>query len=300
MDTLYLLLVFLLMSTGIFLITDIDDYLKIVAIEQEARKNKREKLKETKITFLDKVAKKNQQRKQTIRQIKMPKVTYMAMTIFGMAAGGCLGWIFFQGIIFVISVALMGALAPVFFINVISSKTKSARMAKLQSSMMILSSSYIITEDIVKSVTENIHNLEYPAPFEHFLANVRYVDNVTVALRRLEKEVNNIYFSQWIDVLVVAQDDRNLKFVTMSVVDSMNDVAQVQMEADSAMYAVWREYFLILFLIFSTPLILKFLLADAYYILISSAVGQFLLVLLLLAVIYSIVKAIAVNKPMLM
>lgn len=300
MDTLYLVLVFLLMSTGIFLIMDINDYLKFVAIKQEARKNKREKLKETKITFLDKVAKKNQQRKQTIKQINMPKITYMTMTVVGMVIGGCLGWVFFQGIIFVISVALMGALAPVFFINVISSKTKSARMSKLQSSMMILSSSYIITEDIVKSVTENIHSLEYPAPFEHFLANVRYVDNVTVALRRLDNEVGNMYFSQWIDVLVAAQEDRSLKFVTMSVVDSMNDVAQVQMEADSAMYAVWREYFLVLFLIFSTPLVLKFLLADAYYILINSTVGQFLLLLLLISVIYSVAKAIKVNKPMLM
>lgn len=43
-----------------------------------------------------------------------------------------------------------------------------------------------------------------------------------------------------------------MKTVTMSVVDAMNDVHQVQMEADTAMYAIWHEYFTVLALIFGS------------------------------------------------
>ena len=116
----------------------------------------------------------------------------------------------------------------------------------------------------------------------------------------MENQVDNIYFSQWIDVLIMAQDDRNLKYVTMSVMDAMNDVQQAQLEADTAMFSVWREYLTVLTLIFSAPLIFRILMAPAYQILVSTVVGKGLLVLLLVAVVYSLIKAAHLNKPLLM
>ena len=174
-------------------------------------------------------------------------------------------------------------------------------MEKLRSTMMILSGSYIVTEDFLKTVQDNLELLEYPKPFKDFLTYCNYIDgNIKVALRRLEAQMNNAYFSQWIDVLVMAQDDRQLKYVTMSVVDSMNDVAQAQMESDTATYAVWREYFMVLALIFAAPLIFKILMPMAYEILVTSLVGQGLFVLLLAAVVFSLARALKLNKPILM
>ena len=37
----------------------------------------------------------------------------------------------------------------------------------------------------------------------------------------MEHQVRNAYFSQWVDALELAQKDRSLKYVTVSVVDSM-------------------------------------------------------------------------------
>lgn len=37
-------------------------------------------------------------------------------------------------------------------------------------------------------------------------------------------KVNNPYFSQWIDALVLAQEDRSLKYVTVTVVDSIHNI----------------------------------------------------------------------------
>jgi hypothetical protein len=107
--------------------------------------------------------------------------------------------------------------------------------------------------------------LEYPDPFRVFLTFVRLIDgNVNTGLRRMANQVDNSYFSQWVDVLALAQNDRRMKYVTTSVVDAMNDVRQAQREADTAMYAIWREYFTVLILIFSTPMIFRVLMKPAY------------------------------------
>src|SRR5262249_21225030 len=155
---------------------------------------------------------------------------------------------------------------------------------------MLLSNSYIVTEDFLKSVQDNIDLLEYPEPFRDFLTYVNLIDgNIKTGLRRMENQVDNLYFSQWVDALTMAQDDRSMKFITMSVVDAMNDVHQAQREADTALYAIWHEYFTVLILIFSTPVIFRILMKPAYLILVTTFPGQALLALLLAAAVYSLV-----------
>ena len=167
--------------------------------------------------------------------------------------------------------------------------------------MMILSNSYVVTEDFIASVRDNLEILEHPEPFKDFLTYVTLMDSsVDNGLRRMEAKVNNPYFSQWIDALVLAQDDRSLKYVTVTVVDSMHDVLSVQAESDAAMYAVWRDYLMTLIMIFSVPLIFKFTLADAYLTLTGSLVGQSMFILLLAAVIFSVFRALKINKPLIM
>ncbi len=142
---------------------------------------------------------------------------------------------------------------------------------------------------------------KYPAPFRDFLTYTNYIDgSVKTGLRRMEAQVGNDYFSQWVNVLILAQDDRNMKYVTMSVVDAMADVRQAQRESDTAMYAIWREYFTVLPLIFAAPLIFRVLMKDAYTVLVTTLPGQVLLMLLLAAVVFSLVRAYRLNKPLLM
>jgi hypothetical protein len=124
--------------------------------------------------------------------------------------------------------------------------------------------------------------------------------DINNGLPRMEAQVNNGHFSQWIDALILAQDDRALKYVAVSVVESMHDVLQAQQESDAAMYTVWRDYLLTLILIFSVPLVFKILMADAYVALTTSTIGQGLFVLLLVAVVYSVFRALKINRPLML
>ena len=301
MEILVYLTVFLLLETVSILALGLgESFGQAMALAKKINGKKKDLLK-PKNSLSRRLSKLNRKRKDLVVQVQMSEYTYRLMTIAGIIAGGAIGKLVFKSSAFVVLIGGLGAAAPLLYLSFKDTKTRSSRMEKLRSTMMILSGSYIVTEDFLKTVQDNLEMLEYPKPFQDFLTYCNYIEgNIKVALRRLETQVNNSYFSQWIDVLVMAQDDRQLKYVTMSVVDSMNDVAQAQMESDTAIYAVWREYFMVLALIFAAPLIFKILMPMAYEILVTSLVGQGLFVLLLAAVVFSLVRALKLNKPILM
>lgn len=236
-----------------------------------------------------------------ITNSQMPKTAYYILTFVCAVGGYCAGKVIFSSFPIALAVGTFGLIAPLLFFSFRQTKAKTAQLERLASSMMILSNSYVVTEDFITSVRDNLEILEYPEPFKDFLTYVTLMDSsVATGLRRMEAKVNNPYFSQWIDALVLAQEDRSLKYVTVTVVDSMHDVLSVQAESDAAMYAVWRDYLMTLIMIFSVPLIFKFTLADAYLTLTGSLVGQSMFILLLAAVIFSVFRALKINKPLMM
>lgn len=242
-----------------------------------------------------------QKRRRLIAETRIPKPVYWLLTCFCAVAGAVLGRLIFYHPFFSVTIGILGMFGPLFYLGVQLTNAKSRRMEKLHSSMLILSNSYIVTEDFLQSVRDNLGILEYPAPFRDFLVYTNYINNsVKTGLRRMEAQVSNDYFSQWVNVLILAQDDRAMKYVTMSVVDAMADVRQAQRESDTAMYAIWREYFTVLALIFAAPLIFRVLMKDAYSTLVTTLPGQGLLVLLLAAVVFSLARAYRLNKPLLL
>lgn len=290
------LAVFVLLAAAIFLISGLDEM--IAAERRRGKKAGAMKLK--KQTPFTKLARLDQKRRRLIADVKIPKTVYWLLTGFGALCGAAIGKVFFQETFFAVAVGFLGTLGPLLYLQYKLTQSKSSRIEKLQSSMMLLSNSYIVTEDFIKTVRDNIGLLEYPAPFRDFLTFVDLISgNVKTGLRRMELQVDNIYFSQWVDVLILAQDDRSMKYVTMSVVDAMNDVHQAQRETDTVMYAIWREYFTVLILIFAAPVIFRVLMKPAYLALVSTLPGQALLVLLLAAVVYSLIKAVRINRPLL-
>ena len=301
MEILVYLTVFLLLGTVSILAVGLsENFDRAMAIAKKINGKKKD-MRKQKSSLSKQLSRLNRKRRNLVAQVQMSEYTYRLMTIACIIAGGAMGKLVFKSMTFVVLIGGLGAAAPLLYLSFKGTKTRSSRMEKLRSTMMILSGSYIVTEDFLKTVQDNLELLEYPTPFQDFLTYCNYIDgNIKVALRRLDAQVNNSYFSQWVDVLVMAQDDRQLKYVTMSVVDSMNDVAQAQMESDTAIYAVWREYFMVLALIFAAPLIFKILMPMAYEILVTSLVGQGLFVLLLAAVVFSLVRALKLNKPILM
>ena len=290
--------VFLFLSAAIFLFLRLD-----LSIRESAKRNaeKKQKIRSFKRpSRLTHTAQKLLQKRQNLlKKSGTPSGIYWGLTALGAVGGFLAGKAVYSSYLIASAVSVMGMIAPLLVLGFRQTKAGTVYTERLCSSMTMLSNSYISTEDFIQSVQENLDNLSYKAPFQAFLTYVTYMDSdVRRGLRRMEEQVGNPYFSQWIDALVMAQDDRSLKYVCVSVVDSMHDVITAQQESDAAMFAVWRDYLLTLVLIFSVPLVFRFLMVEAYVTLTTSVVGQGLFLLLLAAVIYSVLRALKINTPL--
>ena len=294
------LAIFLLLGIGVIVSLRLDE---AIVQKVQAAVEKRIKVKSFKHT--SKLRRKIDQLITTGCQLvinsNIPITVYCVIT--AVCSLGCFfaGRLIFASLPVSLAMGTLGLVAPLLLFKYREGKAKNNRLERLCSSMIILSNSYVATEDFVVTVRENLEILDYPEPFKEFLTYVTLMDsNIEAGLRRMEQSVNNPYFAQWTDALVLSQEDRSLKYVVVSVVDSMHDVLQVQAEADAAMYAVWRDYLLTLIMIFSVPLIFKITLPDVYVTLTTSAVGQGMFILLLAAVVYSVFKALKINRPLMM
>ena len=174
------------------------------------------------------------------------------------------------------------------------------RDEQLESSMNLITNSYLGCNDIIKAVNENLDKLDSPKPFAEFVTDVTLIDsNIKRALMKLEVKIKNKYFSEWIDILVLAQEKSgDYRFILPAVVQSMNDAKRLQIEADTVMMAVWRDYFTSVILSFSIIPLLKWSNATWFDILVGSAVGKILIILMLIMTVISAFITLKVNKPL--
>jgi uncharacterized membrane protein YsdA (DUF1294 family) len=146
------LAVFLLFSTAIFLIGGLD---KGIA-NRRGRGKKAQAIKIRKQTPFTKLARLKQKQQRLIEQIRMPKAVYWLLTGLGAICGAIIGKLLFPNVFVAFAVGILGALSPQLYMDFKLTQTKSQHVEKLQASMMLLSNSYIVTEDFVQSVQDNM------------------------------------------------------------------------------------------------------------------------------------------------
>lgn len=294
------LAIFGLLCLAIFFGLGLHDSIKDAITQKKLKKAKAKMLVDRNNVFLKGVSKLNKQRAAVIDTAGISKVAYFVIAAVCGVICYYLCSAAYGSPVIGVAFGIAGLYAPMLFFTYRKIQIKAIAVEKLESSMMVISNSYIITDDLIASIQENITNLEYPAPFKDFLSYVKFIDNdVSACLRRVEDSVNNEYFSQWVDALVLAQTDRSMKYVAVSVVESMHDMSKIQKESEVALYSVWQDYFIAIALVIATPLLFRFLMADAYTVLVTSLFGQILFALLIIAIVFSIVQAMKINRPLL-
>ncbi len=298
MDRLIYLTVFLLLAAAGIVIVRPDIPLREVARSRGERKHKLHSFKQKRKTT-QRLNKLLEKQKSLMAASGIPKPMLLGFTVLCIVGGFLAGRIVYNSMFISACVAVMASFVPTLILSLRQNKAVSARLERLSSSMMTLSNSYLVTDDFITSVEQNIDLLECPEPFQDFLTYVTRMDsNIRTGLRRMEEQVSNPYFSQWVDALILAQNDRSLKYVTVAVVDSFHDVIRAQQDSDTAMFAVWRDYLLTLVLIFAVPLVFKVMMNEAYIAMTGTLIGQGLFVLLLAAVAYSVIRAVRINRPL--
>lgn len=160
----------------------------------------------------------------------------------------------------VLSIAL--ALLPFFYTTSTLSYYEKHTKEELETTLSIISTSYIRSDDIVSAVSENIKYIKPPLRevFKAFVGDaVAVSSNTKRALMNLKDKVDDDIFAEWCDTLIQCQDDRTLKDTLLPIVAKLTDVRIVNSELKTMLSSVQNEYWMMVALVAGNIPLLYFL-----------------------------------------
>lgn len=148
---------------------------------------------------------------------------------------------------------------------------------ELETTLSMISTSYMRCDDIVTAVQENLHYLRPPMIeiFRSFVGETSLISSDTKgALRRLKGKIDNDIFQEWCDALIQCQDDRTLKDTLYPIVSKLTDVRIVNNELSTLLQAARMEYYAMVILVLINIPILYVLNKEWYHTLMYTVPGK--------------------------
>lgn len=294
-----LIIVFAFISFAMFLLLKLNPF----AIEQNPLKKRRLYLTGTKLKVTEKIA----IRFETLfRQTRCTHKKFLVMVFVSVVGGLVAGVMLFGSTELAAVMAACMLPAPYFYLTVKSSGAAREEIEGLENTMSVITNAYAGNDDIIKAVETYVEeknryipvHLKTPTPFDEFVSEIRLINpNVEHGLYRLSSKVKNRYFTEWVKTLILCYHDRRLKFALFPIIKAMNDAKSMQIESDSMMVRVWRDYLMTAGLMFSVIPMMRFSNAEWFFILTKTSIGKLLIILMLLTALGTAFYVMKAAKP---
>ncbi len=169
------------------------------------------------------------------------------------------------------------ALIPFFYTTSTLSYYEKHTKQELETTLSIVTTSYIRSDDIVAAVRENINYIKPPLR-EVFMAfegeATTISSNIKHALYDLKEKVDDEIFREWCDTLIQCQDDRTLKDTLLPIVAKLTDVRIVNNELKTMLCSVRAEYWTMVALVVGNVPLLYLLNKDWFHTLLFTTPGK--------------------------
>lgn len=125
-------------------------------------------------------------------------------------------------------------LIPFFIMETQMNLYKEELNSEIETTMSIITTSYLRTENIIMSVKENLEFINPPLQqyFKEFLINTQVNPNIEYSLKILQNSVENKIFKEWCEALISCQSNHTLKTVLNPIVAKLSDLQVVNIELD--------------------------------------------------------------------
>lgn len=202
---------------------------------------------------------------------------------------------------FLIPVLAVGfALIPNLFVLYSSSKYRKQLNQELESSLSTITTSYLRSENFLSSVRENIDYLNTPVRdvFLRFLNRVESIDpDIIAALESMKTEINHSVFQEWVDEVILCQNDRGMISTLTPIVNKFSKIRTVTGKMELAMYKENKTYLTMLGLLYGIILVICVGNADWSHYLLDMPAGKIILSGVVAATLISSVRVIQLTKP---
>jgi len=193
---------------------------------------------------------------------KSKQFTLVCCASLMLFAGGAILSILIDNLFLLPVLSIAFALLPFFYTTSTLSYYEKHTKEELETTLSIISTSYIRSDDIVSAFSENIKYIKPPLRevFQAFVGDaVAVSSNTKRALMNLKDKVDDDIFAEWCDTLIQCQDDRTLKDTLLPIVAKLTDVRIVNSELKTMLSSVRNEYWMMVALVAGNIPLLYFL-----------------------------------------
>ena len=200
-------------------------------------------------------------------------------------------------------VPIMGigfSLAPIWYLRSTAASYKKHLNEELETAISIITTSYLRTEDLIRSVRENLPYINEPvrANFEAFVYEAELINaNTTSAINSLKMKIPNRVFHEWANILTQCQSDRSMKNTLPTIVQKFSDVRVVQSELEAMMQGPRREAITMMFLVIANIPLLYFLNKDWFHTLLFTTPGKIALAICAAIILFALTQIMKLSKP---
>lgn len=116
---------------------------------------------------------------------------------------------------------------PVWYLRSTAATYKKHLNEELEMSISIITTSYLRTEDLIKSVKENLPFINEPvkSTFSAFVSEAELINaNLVSAINSMKMKVPNRVFHEWCNILIQCQSDRSMKQTLPTITQKFSDV----------------------------------------------------------------------------
>jgi len=225
---------------------------------------------------------------------------YLCIAAFAAAAVGGLAAYNWGTLLLIPILALACGLLP--FLYIIFSK---ARLLKdmnlyLETSLAMVTSSYMRTGEITSAVRENIDHLPPPMDqiFREFLADTDVIFDMRKCLENLRLKVDNDIFREWVDTLISCQKDKALRGSLLRIVEKYTEIRYITGELENMLYDPIKEFAIMAAILVANIPFIYLLDPDWYEMLVHTLPGQIILAAYIAVILIGAIQVIRLCRPL--
>lgn len=165
---------------------------------------------------------------------------------------------------------------PFIFVRTYSYAYQKHLRNELELSLSQITISYLRTDDILKSVEENLMYTNPPVRnvFEEFLYQVKFINpNIRQAIDDMSEKIDNRIFREWCDALKRCNQNRTLKYMLQPIVDKFATLREVGDSIQEALNGYKMEFFIIVGIVYFNYPLVWFMEKSWYEILSTTTLG---------------------------
>jgi Flp pilus assembly protein TadB len=192
------------------------------------------------------------------------------------------------------------SILPFWYVLFTANFYKKQLNAELETSLSIITTAYLRTENFIMAVEENVRYLNPPVRevFQAFLAQATFINSdIRVALNQAKHRIAHDTYREWIDAVLACQDDKTLKSTLTPIIAKLSDMRLVSADLDLLLYEPLKEFVMLAILLVGNIAIIYFLSKEWFDTLIHSGAGKAVLAISAALLFISLSAVVHLTRP---